>query len=865
MRQLRVTLLVSVAAFMTLYVGCSNDPEPVVDGDTPVCFTDIDCPPGEYCMSTGQCGIREVVDGDIDDAEPDSAEEVPDGDDEEVEAGDIEDIPGDTETDDEAGEEVETEEDEDVVNPDFKVLFQTPRDGNFVPAGSVQVKVVVISNVYPVTGVTFSVKFGEEAPVDLGTIETEPYQTTWETGALAEGAYTLCAQARNEDNDVATECVEVYMDISAPTVVINSPDGQDEYCSGDNLLIDVDAGDNLTKLEFSIDGNLAISFSDADLEQQTTFAIGNFQHIIPVYKQYIRQGVHTLDVVAEDKAGHPTVREVASFIVDNVKPEITIEGLAPGQQEIMGSDPITINVSDCSELGANSVVEISLAETSTPLYSKDLEGLHSFSHTVIWDELLANAGDYPFDIEYVIRAYDHFGNSNSKNGTLNVRRLKFAKKPTILVDQSYTAESAPALSSDETYVVGAINYTFFALATENGSEYWQCPGPCGDGSMPPCTNNDQSYITAGVMIVNNPTSDADIAVAVNEDGYLLAHNMRNNSDSCPFYDLDTDVLDDTGVTGLVYDVGMALGDVYSNNTHGQTAPLYMCAHRHSDSLPASDRVVCMRADLYLDEISPADSLPVELVWTKVVEGQNATAAPLYVNLAGSASVMLPAGINLFAVNPDTGSQINAFNLGADVSLTPVPNLSASSLFIGGGAAYANLNLNLGARDVLDTPLASKSLSARSPLLDSDGRHILILQEEDDLGLYRGRIMVFSLTSNSFDETPDISYPLLSQHRIESTPVLASNGLLYLADTPPSGSTSSTFYAFSMEDESILWQMALGGKVKAPLIMDTDGTAYFTASDGKLYAISTGSPTIDTDALWPVYCGNNQHTCNISTE
>ena len=862
MRQLRMTLM-ALVAMMFVVVGCSNDPEPVVDGDSQVCFIDADCPAGEYCMPNGECGVREVTDGDIDKIDTDDTEDIPDGDVEETEDVEITEETEETPVDgDEDGDVTEDEELDEVddVNPDFKILFQSPRDGIFVPAGSVVIKVVVISNVHAVTGVTFNVN-----GTDLETVTTEPYQTNWDTAGIDEGEYTICAQARNEGNELVIECVTVFMDISQPEVTINQPDGSTEFCSGDNLLIDVTAGDNLTRLEFSIDGNVAISFSDADLDQQTTFAMGSFQHIIPVYKQYIRQGNHTLEIIAEDKAGHNTTRAVGAFTVDNAPPVIEIEGLAPGQQEIMGSDPITVSIEDCSELAGNSVVEFSLVGSTTPLFSKDLEGLHAYTHTVVWDELLADAGDYPFDITYTVRAYDHFGNSNSKNGTLNVRRLKFSKKPTMLVAQSFSAQSSPALTEDETYVVGAINYTFFALATENGNEYWQCHGPCGDGSMPPCTNNDQSNITASVLMANDPASGADFAFAINEDGYLLGHNMRSNANSCSFYDLDVDVIDETSVVGLVYDTGMALGDVYAHSTRGQAVPLYLCASRKNNSMPTADRIVCMRADVFIDEMSPSVALPVELVWTNVVEGQNATEAPLYVNLAGNGSVMLPAGTGMFAVDPATGIQVNAFTLGAEITLSPVPDLSGSSLFVGGGAAYANLNLNLGARDVLDTPLASKSLTARSSLINADGEHILILQEQDDLGLYRGRIMMFGLSSNEFDTPPELSFALQSQHRIEATPVLASDGILYLADTPPSGSTSSIFYAFDMEQQDILWQMALEAKVKSPVIMDSNGVAYFTASDGKLYAISTGSPSIDTDALWPGYCGNAQHTCHISTQ
>ncbi len=843
-----VVMFVLVVVGAVLFVGCSSSGNPLPPKPNVECYTNDDCDPGLICSYNGQCVPGNIADGDkidldIDDSNASESEVSEDGDTQESDIdGDVAEEESNTEDENEVEEEIE-------INPDFRIVFQNPKDGDFLPLGEVNVKVLVISTSSVVENVVFSAN-GQE----IGTDSVEPYQLTWDTSGLDEGDYVLSAVAHRMDGEVAEAHIVVSIDLSPPVVNITSPEPGSVFYYDDEMMVTVEAYDHLKQLVISIDNLHPYTLGEDELAGETIF-----NHIIPMTLDYVTKGPHQLVVIASDKAGNAPTTSTVPFVVDNIPPDISVSiktgdewsDLPPGLSELMGSQQMKIVVEDLSAFRENSSIRFTINGEAEPFFSEDLGTGTHYELLINWDEFVPEEYEYPYNIAIELHVTDRFGNQASFNRSFAVKREVFTVQPDTQYNNApYETYSAPAITPEGSWVVAAINNTMFATTIEDGAVYWECTSPC-EGQF--CKG---ASIYAPITTIE-PSSGIGFAITIDEDGNFLVHDLISTAGGhCPNANVADMIESSTGISGLTFIDGIAVGEVESVDSE-QALPLFVCGTKEDTYIPDNSRVVCARLNFFFQrQVLPSRPAPIELAWTYIAEGVYTTTAPLYVNTSGISQLFVVAGSQIVDVDISNGSGGNSYFVGADIALSPVVNLEIGGVFTGGGSNYAHLSLNLGNRDNLIAPIAGKTLEAYSSLITADGLHILVLREVVD-NMAHSVLKAFSINGTEFENDPVFSFDLESRHEAEATPVIGNNNMLYIADKTQAG----VFIAYSLESHQMLWKLNVGDRVRCPLVMDTRGVVYFTARDGYLHAISSGSTSYDRNAIWPMFGGNPQHTFN----
>jgi arylsulfatase A-like enzyme len=172
-------------------------------------------------------------------------------------------------------------------------------------SGTVTISATASDNV-GVTGVQFKL---DGAPLGA-EITTAPYDFSWDTTAVADGAHTLEAVARDAAGNVGTSGaitvkVSNQPDQAAPTVSITAP-AAGATVSG-TVTISASASDNVgvTGVQFKLDG--------APLGAEITAAPYDFSWDTTA----VADGAHTLEAVARDAAGNVGKSASVSVTVNN--------------------------------------------------------------------------------------------------------------------------------------------------------------------------------------------------------------------------------------------------------------------------------------------------------------------------------------------------------------------------------------------------------------------------------------------------------------------------------------------------------------------------------------------------------------------
>ena len=118
------------------------------------------------------------------------------------------------------------------------------------------------------------------------TSGSAPYGFTWNTAALANGAYTLTAKAYDAAGNVgqsAAVTVNVVNDTSAPTIAFIAPNSN--YVYGNNVTISSSATDNtaVARMELYIDGSLKYTTGNSSFSMGWNFPIGPHTITVKAY------------------------------------------------------------------------------------------------------------------------------------------------------------------------------------------------------------------------------------------------------------------------------------------------------------------------------------------------------------------------------------------------------------------------------------------------------------------------------------------------------------------------------------------------------------------------------------------------------
>jgi ELWxxDGT repeat protein len=217
----------------------------------------------------------------------------------------------------------------------------------------------------------------------LGTVHAPPFELSWNTAGVTNGAHTLTVKAHDAaGNATASAGVDVLVDNTAPTTAISSP------AQGAQLRrivqVSATASDNqgVTRVEFYANGALLGTDTTAPYDVSWDTAAGP-------------NGSITLTTRAYDLAGNVTVSAGVTVGVDNAAPTVAITSPANGATLALST---TIEASAADNVGVTQVVFYDGAtvigtDTTAP-------------YSVSWNLLFVSKGSHTL----TAKAHDAVGN-----------------------------------------------------------------------------------------------------------------------------------------------------------------------------------------------------------------------------------------------------------------------------------------------------------------------------------------------------------------------------------------------------------------------------------------------------------------------
>ncbi|WP_231976710.1 Ig-like domain-containing protein, partial [Mycobacterium sp. E740] len=302
---------------------------------------------------------------------------------------------------------------------------------NATVSGTVSLSAVASDN-KGVAGVQFLV---DNAPV--GAEDTAgPYSASWDTTAVADGAHTLTARARDAAGNTTTSSVTVTVanvDTSAPSVSIGAP-ANGATVSGTVSLSAV-ASDNkgVAGVQFLVD--------DAPVGAEDTAG----PYSASWDTTAVADGAHTLTARARDAAGNTTTSSVTVTVanVDTSAPSVSIGAPANGAT-VSGTVSLSAVASD-----NKGVAGVQFLVDDAPLGAEDTAGPYSAS----WDTTAVADGTHTL----TARARDAAGNTTTSSVTVTVANAD-STAPTVTVIGNITLRGwitgkPPLMTPDGTRVL----------------------------------------------------------------------------------------------------------------------------------------------------------------------------------------------------------------------------------------------------------------------------------------------------------------------------------------------------------------------------------------------------------------------------
>jgi hypothetical protein len=251
------------------------------------------------------------------------------------------------------------------------VALTAPSSGATV-SGIVVVSASASDNV-GVTGVRF---FADGAPI--GAEDTSaPYTVSWSTSAVANGAHTLTAVARDAAGNTRTSepvTVTVLNDSTPPTVGITAPAGGATV--GGTVAVSAAAVDNIgvAGVRFLADG--------APIGAEDTSA----PYTVSWDTSPVANGSHTLTAIARDTAGNTTTSEPVTVTVfnDTTPPTVAITAPAAGAT-VTGTVTVSASASD-----NGTVAGVQFFVDGAPIGAEDA----SEPYAVAWDTTAVTDGSH---------------------------------------------------------------------------------------------------------------------------------------------------------------------------------------------------------------------------------------------------------------------------------------------------------------------------------------------------------------------------------------------------------------------------------------------------------------------------------------
>jgi hypothetical protein len=173
----------------------------------------------------------------------------------------------------------------------------------------------------------------------LGTDNTSPYGTSWNSTSTTSGAHTIYAVATDTAGNTKTSTVvSVTVDNTGPTVSMTAP-ANGALVTG-TFTISATASDTVavSKVEFYRDSNVLLT-----TDTTSPYSYSWNSTTIP-------SGAHTLYAIAEDSVGNRTTSASINITLDNTAPTVAITSPANGAQ-VNRNTTVNINANASDNIG----------------------------------------------------------------------------------------------------------------------------------------------------------------------------------------------------------------------------------------------------------------------------------------------------------------------------------------------------------------------------------------------------------------------------------------------------------------------------------------------------------------------------------
>lgn len=454
MRSIVKALPICLTALAFLGAGCQVDPS--YNGHKVACSSDKDCSslPGFTCSVDGYCVQPTSTGGDGGTTDGGSACNPACGTGQTCKGGSC------------------------VPSSDLVVTITSPADGAIVQ-GTVEVHATVTGYVGSVTDVTCQA--GDAAAVAATQTSTD-WACVVDVSGVAEGTpVAIKVTATDEVPRSASDSVTVKRDSTNPVVTIVKPDAADGYYvpSPGTLTIEAQAQDtNLAEIDLRVANPGGSTGSQvakcAPTQKPTDTCTGTMD--LSADPNVTPHGKYTIIAVATDLAGN-TGRATLHFQIDDMPPAVEITSRPPDVVPRDQNAPFKVRATDAE----TTVQSVSFDVVDGKGTGQDLsvtgslanaQGVRTFTVTKRGGAAtpLLDATSKTYQLR--ISAKDAWGNQTTISGTLTITRVKWQAN---LSHQAATSVSAtsPAVASDGTiYVAGVATNgasTIFSLAPADGT------------------------------------------------------------------------------------------------------------------------------------------------------------------------------------------------------------------------------------------------------------------------------------------------------------------------------------------------------------------------------------------------------------
>jgi YD repeat-containing protein len=330
------------------------------------------------------------------------------------------------------------------------VNLSAPGGGGPV-SGTVTLSATASDNV-GVTDVKFYV---DNSTTPLATDTTSPYNTSWNTTTVTNGAHTIKAVARDAAGNTTTSTRTITVDNAKPAVSLSAPGGGGPV-SG-TVTLSATASDNVgvTDVKFYVDNSTTPLATDTTSPYNTSWNTTT-----------VTNGAHTLSAVARDAAGNTTTSTVNITVAN---PDVTAPSAAVTAPTGPVSGVVNLSANAADNVG---VTGVQFFVNGTAVGAEDSTSPYSAA----WNTTTVANGTYTV----TARARDAAGNTTlSAPVTVTVANPDVTAPSVSLTGlaNGATVSGSVPLSASASDNIGVTQVQFFvdnsttALATDTTSPY----------------------------------------------------------------------------------------------------------------------------------------------------------------------------------------------------------------------------------------------------------------------------------------------------------------------------------------------------------------------------------------------------------